>query len=215
MDAMATWLAGVPLVALYALLFGASFIEGVIPLFPGDLATAMLAFFAARAGGALVPTITVVTSGSIGGAIVMWWVGRRFGAEWLAHQMGRFGFAKTEHRVEVAEQRVEDAYREYGWVALFVSRFVPGVRAVVPAAAGAIGLPLWEVTAIFTVASLLWYGGISWIAFHVGRDWPSVRQTLEEVARDVGIGAIAAAVILLLLVWRLWRRRRQARAGDA
>ena len=144
----------------------------------------------------------------------MWWAGRRFGAEWLARRIGRLGFTNTEERVEAAEQRVENAYRQYGWIALFVSRFLPGVRAVVPAAAGAIGLPLWEVTAIFSLASLIWYGGISWIAFHVGRDWESVRVTLEGVARDVGLGAIAAAAVLALLIWRLWRKRRRSRAGE-
>lgn len=214
MEALVGWLGGVPLVALYALIFAASFVEGVIPLMPGDVAAALLAFTAARAGGTLAPTIAVVTAGSIGGAIVMWWVGRRYGAEWLARQLGRFGFAKTEQKVEAAEQRIESAYREYGWVALFISRFLPGVRAIVPAAAGAIGLPLWEVAAIFTVASFIWYGGISWIAFHVGRDWHAVRATLEVVARDVGLGAIAAALVLLVLVWRLWRRRRSPPAGE-
>lgn len=214
MDALLGWLAGVPLLALYALIFGASFVEGILPLMPGDFAAALLAFFMARAGGSLFPTIVAVTVGSILGAIVMWWVGRRFGAEWLAAQLGRFGLVKTEARVEAAEQRVEDAYRQYGWIALFVSRFVPGVRTVVPAAAGAIGLPLWEVTIIFSLASLIWYGGISWIAFHLGRDWASVRAALEIVARDVGIGAIVAAVVVVVLVWRLRQRRRRARAVD-
>ncbi|MCL4213429.1 MAG: VTT domain-containing protein [Gemmatimonadales bacterium] len=215
MDAFLGWLGGVPILALYALIFAASLVEGVLPIMPGDLAAALLAFLAARAGGTLVPTIAVVTAGSVGGALIMWWVGRRFGAEWLARQLGRFGFARTEQKVEAAEQRIEHAYREYGWMALFVSRFLPGVRAVVPAAAGAIGLPFWEVTAIFTLASLLWYGGISYIAFHVGRDWASVRATLEVVARDVGLGAIAAAAVLVLVGWRLWRRRRLAAAASA
>jgi membrane protein DedA with SNARE-associated domain len=213
MDALTGWLGNVPVLALYALIFGAAFIEGLVPILPGDLAAALLAFMAARAGGALLLTILMVTAGSITGAIIMWWAGRRFGAEWLAKQIGRFGFARTEERVEAAEQRVEDAYRQYGWIALFVSRFLPGVRAVVPAAAGAIGLPLWEVTAIFSLASLIWYGGISWIAFHVGRDWETVRTTFEHVARDVGLGAIAAAAVLIVVAWRLWRRRRRTSAA--
>ena len=211
MDALTSWLSSASLESIYLLIFLASFIEGIIPLMPGDLAVALLAFFAARAGGQLAPTIFVVTAGSILGALVMWWIGRRFGAEWVAHGIGRLGFGKAEVKLEAAEHRVEDAYRQYGWVALFVSRFIPGVRAVVPAAAGALRIPLWEVTAIFTVASGLWYGIISWIAFRVGKDWATVRDRLEVVARDVGLGAIVAALVLVLLGWRLWHRRRAAR----
>lgn len=210
MESLTGWLSCVPLGALYALIFGASFIEGILPIMPGDVAAALLAFFAARAGGALTPTIIAVTAGSVGGALVMWWIGRRYGAEWLAHQLRRMGLVKAESAVEEAEHKVEAAYRRYGWVALFVSRFLPGLRAVVPAAAGALRIPLWEVTAIFTLASTIWYGSITLIAFRVGRDWEAVKETISTVARDVGLGAVVAALVLAIVGWRLWKRRRKS-----
>jgi membrane protein DedA with SNARE-associated domain len=182
---------------------------------PGDVAAALLAFYAARSGGQLAPTIAMVTSGSVIGAIIMWWIGRKFGADWVAHRMGKLKIAGGEQRIEAAEHRVEDAYRQYGWVALFVSRFLPGIRAIVPAVAGALRVPFWEIAIIFSVASGLWYGVISWIAFRVGEDWATVRETLEVVARDVGLGAIVATLVLALVGWRLWRKRRATRAAAA
>src|SRR5262245_41343013 len=119
MDSLLGWLSGLSVETLYALIFVASLVEGIIPLMPGDIAAALLAFFAARSGGAFVPTVLMVTLGSVLGAIVMWWIGRRFGADWLAHKLGKFGFGKLEHRLEEAEVRVEAAFRRYGWVALF------------------------------------------------------------------------------------------------
>lgn len=210
MDALTGWLGGVPVGALYALIFSASFLEGLLPIVPGDVAAALLAFYAARAGGNLAPTIAAVTTGSVLGALIMWWLGRHYGAEWLGHQMRRLHLVKSEAAVGAAGERVEAAYRQYGWVALFVSRFLPGVRSVVPAIAGALKIPLWEVAAIFTIASSLWYGGISYIAFHVGRDWSTVRETTMRVLRDVGIGAVAVALVLVAIGWRLWKRRRAA-----
>jgi hypothetical protein len=47
----------------------------------------------------------------------------------------------------------------------------------------------------------------------VGEDWATVRTQLEVVARDVGLGAIGAALVLALLGWRLWRRHRAAKAA--
>lgn len=215
MESLLGWLSGASLETLYLLIFLASFIEGVIPVMPGDVAAALLAFLAARSGGQLVPTITMVTAGSVIGGLVMWWIGRRFGAEWVAHRIGKLGFKGGEQKLEAAEHRVEDAYRQYGWMALFVSRFLPGIRAVVPAAAGALRVPFWEVSIIFTLASGIWYGLISWIAFRVGEDWTAVQAQLERVARDVGIGAVVAALILVALGWRLWKRRKAARAAKA
>lgn len=204
------WLGDEPLGALYALIFAASLLEGILPLMPGDVAAALLAFFAARAGGHLTPTIIAVTGGSIVGALVMWWVGKRFGADWLAKQLRRFGLTKAEHQVEAAEEKVEAAYRQYGWVALFVSRFLPGLRAVVPVAAGALRIPFWEVTIIFALASTIWYGTIAWIAYRVGDNWEAVRDTVVRVGRDVGIGAVIAGLVLAVIGWRLVKRRRAA-----
>lgn len=215
MEGFLGWLQGVPLGALYALIFAASLVEGILPIMPGDVAAAGLAFLAARAGGLLAPTIVAVVAGSVLGAVGMWWIGLRFGAEWIAERLGRLGLTKVEAQVEQAEQRVEDAYRRYGWIALFVSRFVPGVRAVAPAAAGALRIPLWETVLIFSLASTIWYGGIAWIAFRVGADWAAVRSTVEVVLRDVGIGAIGVFVVLTLVAWRWWRRRRAAAAAAA
>ncbi|MHB1298211.1 MAG: DedA family protein [Gemmatimonadaceae bacterium] len=143
MDWLTGWLGGVPVGALYALIFSASFLEGLLPIVPGDVAAALLAFYAARAGGDLAPTIAAVTVGSVLGALIMWWVGRRYGANYVAKLLHRLGLTKAERQVEDAEHRVEAAYWQYGWVALFLSRFLPGLRAVVPAAAGALRIPLW------------------------------------------------------------------------
>lgn len=204
------WMQGLPIESLYALVATAAFLEGVAPPVPGDVAAAFLSFLAARSGGTWLLTTLFITTGSVGGAMVMWGIGYRYGAEWLTGQLHRLGLSKAEAQVDEAEHRIEDAYRKYGWVALFVSRFLPGVRAVVPAAAGALKVPFWETFTIFAVASGLWYGAIAWVAFKVGNDWESVKLAMTALARDVGLGAIVLAAILGLIGWRLWRRRSQA-----
>lgn len=201
-------LTGQPVEALYALIFGASFAEGVLPPVPGDVAAAFLAFLSARSGGLWLPTTLAVACGSVAGNSVVWWLGRRFGANWLAHQMARFKLTKSEEQTERAEHRIEEAYREYGWVALFISRFIPGLRAMAPAAAGAVGVPLWETAAILFAASAIWYSVVTWIAFRVGSDWEAVKAALLALGRDVGIGATGLAAAALLVGWWIWRRRR-------
>ncbi|MEK0430694.1 MAG: hypothetical protein RL139_498 [Gemmatimonadota bacterium] len=211
MTALLGWLAGIPLGALYGLIFLAAFVEGLVPVVPGDVTAAFLAFLAARSGGALVPTIGVVTAGSVTGAVAKWYLGRRYGAAWLAARLERFGIRTSGGGMEAAEHRVEDAYRRFGWAALFVSRLVPGVRAVVPFAAGALKIPALEVIAIFALASALWYGAIVWVAFRIGTDWATVQARLSEVLRDVGLGATGLAVVLAAVGWWWWRRRRRPR----
>lgn len=201
--------------ALYALIFAASFAEGVLPPVPGDVAAAFLAFLSARAGGLWLPTTLAVTLGSVGGNSVVWWLGRRYGTKWLARQMARFRVAKSPESAERTERRVEEAYRQYGWLGLFLSRFIPGLRAMSPAAAGALGVPLWETMAILFAAAFIWYSAITWIAFKVGSDWPAVKAALTHFAQNAGLGAVAVLIALGAVGWWIWRRRRARRSGAA
>lgn len=200
-------LSGVSPEALYVLIFGASFAEGVLPPVPGDVAAAFLSFLSARAGGLWLPTTLAVALGSVAGNCVPWWLGKRYGAAWLTHQIGRLS-PGSEHKAEEAERRIENAYREYGWIALFISRFLPGIRAMAPAAAGALRVPLWETAAILFAASAIWYSLVTWIAFKVGSDWAEVKAAMTKLAQQFGLGASVLLLIGGAVIWWLWRRRR-------
>ena len=200
---------GIPPVVLYALIFVASYLEGLLPIVPGDLATAFFAFLAARAGGLFPPTMVAVVAGSVSGALTLWYLGIRFGPTRVTHRIEAIGFHKTGEGMEAAEGKVEDAYRKYGWIALLVARLVPGVRSVVPAAAGVLRIPFWEVTAIFTAVSVLWYGTITWLSFRMGTDWAVVQATVTRVLREMGMGASVVALVLLVVGVVIWRRRRR------
>jgi membrane protein DedA with SNARE-associated domain len=210
---LAGWLSGLSPEQLYGFVFAVAFTEGVLPFVPGDGVVAFLGFLSARGGGLWIPTTIFVVVGNIIGNLVPWYIGRRYGADWLTNQLGQMGMKKTEALAERREHWIEQAYREYGWIALFLSRFIPGVRAMAPAAAGAMRVPLWEFSLILLVACSLWYGAITWIAFKLGNDWDVVKAALTQFAQGAGIGALALAAILGVGGWLLWRRRK-ARAAD-
>lgn len=208
MDGLTAWVNGLSLGALYALVTTVSLVEGIFPIIPGDVAAAFLAFLAARAGGTWLSATLWISFGNLGGNVIGWWLGRRYGAEWLAHQMRRFKLVRSEEQAEAAEKRIEDAYAKYGWLALLVSKFVPGVRAMAPIAAGALRVPLWQTVIVLFCASAVWYGGIAWLAFRVGTDWESVKAAIEEFVREVGyFGLIGTLVLILGGLW-YWRHRR-------
>jgi membrane protein DedA with SNARE-associated domain len=203
-----TWIESLGAGQLYALMTLLAFVEGAAPPIPGDITIAFMAFLSARAGGLWLATTLAITTGSVGGNSVTWWIGRRFGAEWLTHQLGRIGLAKRELQADRAEHRIEDAYQRYGWIALFISRFIPGVRAMTPIAAGAMRVPLWETLGILYLSSFIWYGVLIWIAMKLGKDWEGVKAGMQQFAEGTGLGALAVAALFMLVGWLLWRRRR-------
>jgi membrane protein DedA with SNARE-associated domain len=211
MQALDAWVLGLSVLQLYWLVASVSFVEGIFPVLPGDVVVAFLSFLAARGGGSWIPATLWICGGTIAGNSVVWWLGRRYGAKWLAHQMRRFKVVRSEEAAEATEQRIEMAYAKHGWVALLVARFVPGVRAFAPAAAGALQVPFAQTFLVLFLSSLIWYGAIAWLAFRVGTDWESVKASIELFAREAGIVGLGLAVVLGLGAWWWWRRRRPSK----
>lgn len=209
-----SWIEGLGSGTLYVLMAGLAFVEGAAPPIPGDVTIAFLAFLSARAGGLWLATTLAITTGSVCGNSVTWWLGRRFGADWLTHQLGRIGLAKKELEADRAEQRIESAYDQYGWIALFVSRFIPGVRAMTPIAAGAMRVPLGETLGVLWISSFIWYGVLIWIAMKLGRDWEGVKAGIARFAQGAGIGALALAAVFATVVWFVWRRKRRSATSE-
>jgi membrane protein DedA with SNARE-associated domain len=178
-----------------------SFVENVFPPIPADVIAAFGSFIAARAGRSPVPPFLAIWLCNVAGALFMWGLGHRVGKRrverWLRIDSN-----------DPAEKRFEGLYGRFGTAAFFLSRFIPGVRAIVPPLAGALHIrPLGPWLAI-ALASGLWYGLITFLAFRAGASW----ETLVAVLGRVGWGAALGAGVLLgaMLLW-LYLRRRQKR----
>ena len=208
MNAVADWVAGIDLTTLYALLALVSFIESIFPPAPADIVVAFGSFLAARRGADYSAVVASIVTGSTLGAMLIYVIARRHGADWMHGQLRRL-------KLVSAEDKLEAMYAHYGLAALFVSRFLPGVRAVVPPMAGALRVPWLRTAAVIAVASTVWYGLIILISFRVGADFEQVRATMHVVGRRVlGIGLLGA-VVLGVVGWKLWKRHRAKHAAAA
>ena len=206
--AISAWLNSLPLGALYALLGITAFIEGIFPPVPADIVVALGSFLAARRGANLTITAACIVVGSVAGAMVVYAVARKFGAAWLHMRLKKAGIDNLEKRLEVM-------YSKYGMTALFVSRFLPGLRAVCPPMAGATRIPPVRTALVFFVASAIWYGAIAAIAFRVGDDWDQMQKSVKHFARQVGLVAFFAAALFAAVVLIVVRRRAHARVAEA
>ena len=207
LDTISNWVATIPIGALYALLGLAAFIEGIFPPVPADLVVALGSFVAARRGASLPVTAGCIVAGSVGGAMVIYAIVRRFGASWLHERLQKAG-------IDNVEKRLEMMYSHYGMTALFVSRFLPVFRAVAPPMAGAMRIPPLRTAAVFVLASTIWYGAIAWIAFRVGDDWTVMQAAVRHFARRVGVVALVAAALFAVVVFIALRRRAADRLAE-
>lgn len=200
MDSLLQWLLNVSPATLYAVISATAAIENLFPPFPSDVVVAFGSFVAAQGPGTALGVFLSTWLGNVTGAMVVYGLGHRYGAERLERRL-------AGKQAESRDARIREMFFRYGMPAVFVSRFVPGVRALVPAFAGALRLNPWSTAVMIAAASALWYGLITWIAFRVGADWPHLRAM---ISRYSATAAIVGSILLVVGVaaWWLARRRR-------
>ena len=200
MHAWLEWLSTLPAPLLYAAIAVAAFAENIFPPLPADTVVALGAFVAARGNGSAFGAWAATMVGNISGAMAMFALGHRIGMKGLISRFPRW-FPPE------ASERVAARFRERGLVGIVISRFLPGVRALVPPVAGAIGMGAAQSAAAMAIASGVWYGIICRLAFGAGENADVLLDRIAGQQRLVGLIAVGVAVIFIVaLVWRKRRR---------
>jgi len=194
------WLSHAPLALLYLIMAVFAAVENVFPPIPADTVVALGSWLAARGQGSPLWAFLSVWVGNIAGASAMYYVGRRHGTAWIERRFPKIADEKSENRFR-------ELHRKYGTASLFLSRFIPGVRALVPPFAGALRLPAVSSLASISIASGIWYGLVSYLAFRAGAaDWNALTGRISSVGRWIAVGA-GAVLAVGALVWWLRQRR--------
>lgn len=198
MQGMLDWLSALPPLALYLAMAFFAALENVFPPIPADTVVAFGSFLAAQGEGTIIGAFLSTWLGNLAGASLMYGAGRRYGAEQIEKRL-------LKDKSAAAEERLRALYERYGMGALFLSRFVPGVRAIVPPFAGALKLPFIPSLLVMGIASGLWYGLVAWLAFRVGSDWDALQRTIRQYG-TVMAGIALTLVAVGAVVWYIKRR---------
>ena len=176
---------------------------------PSDAAVALGAFLSNRGLTAPWLVFLVTWLANLVGAAGVYFASRRYGRRLFASPTGRRLLAPRSLAV------IEREYLRFGIVGIFLSRFLPGIRAVVPPFAGLVGLDAVRTFVPIGIASAIWYGGITLLGAVIGAEWDRIMALIAGVNRTLGIAAVVA--VGGAIIWRLViaRRRRRERVWHA
>lgn len=144
--------------------------------------------------------VPLALSAVVGGDFIMFGLGRRYGdrlfrLRWLNRIL-------TEERLD----KVSVIFSKYGGRALFVGRFLPGLRACVFFSAGALRVPAWKMLVYDGSAALISVPTLVLLTYFGGGQIDRFRA----LALEVQLTALAIASVLAFCFW-LWKRRRLSR----
>ena len=201
LDRLLDALASLPLVPTYLVLMALSALENVFPPVPADTAVALGAFLARRGELSVVPLAILCWAANLASAAGTYALGRRHGRGFFRDGWGR--------RLMSPETlaALEEAYGRWGTAGIFLSRFLPGLRAAVPPFAGVAGLSPARALVPAALASAIWYAFLAFAGYGLAQNWEAVKALVAAANRALGVVALVVAVALVAWLWRRSRRK--------
>ncbi len=170
------------------------FLENVFPPIPSELIMPLAGFNAAGGEQNLVAVLIAGSLGSLAGALLWYWIGRRIGAERLKRLTRKHGRWLTITPEEIDQSN--QWFGRYGGLAVLVGRLVPTVRTFISVPAGVAEMPLYKFMAFTTVGTVVWTTLLTLAGYWLQSQYTMVSEWLNPVS---------TGVVIILVGWYLWR----------
>ena len=193
------WVAALPAVWAYVVIFVIAYGENVVPPIPGDM---VVVFGGYLAGIGALNFFMVWFLSTLGGALgfmSMYALGWRMGN--AVYDPNRFTWLPKK-QLEKARVWVE---KWGGWVVV-ANRFLSGARSVISLSVGMTRKSVTQTTVLSTISAWVWTGVIIYGGYAVGENW----QVIGEYIRVWGVFVLALMVVggLLWLGRKYWLQQK-------
>ncbi len=159
----------------------------------GEFVLLAAAYLAHRGYFNLTAVILIATLANWVASQIYYAIARNRGRRWLQERFGQ----------HTRYQRAMDLIASYSTVILLLSRFAFGFRIIIPAACGAVAMPMFRFTLVNLVAGIIWAVPMALLGYYFGY---GIQRYLEGAHQYefwiVGVLVIAAASILLFRHFR-------------
>jgi membrane protein DedA with SNARE-associated domain len=200
LERLLTTLATLPPLLIYVFIGAGSAVENFVPPVPADTFVLLGAFLSA--GGRANPwTVFWVTwLMNVGSASLVYFLAHRYGRTFFAeHHLGKLLINEKQMT------QISGFYKRWGTPAIFMSRFLPAFRAMVPVFAGVTHVPFLRVFVPLAAASALWYGALVYLGAIAGQNWDAIMSFFSRASSLL----LAIAVVLLVGFAYWWVKSRK------
>lgn len=170
-----------------------------VPL-PGETVLLFAGFLSYQGKVNILPAMATALAGATVGAC-------------LGYALGRFGGTSAVHRIVKRFPRIGKSYDEahnqflkYGRWAVFVARFIAGLRMFAGILAGTLNMPFGSFLFYSFAGAVCWSLVIGYVGFAFGSNWGALVALVGRMNR-IALVAIAACVLVLLLARSLHKRK--------
>ncbi|WP_250001978.1 DedA family protein [Actinoplanes sp. M2I2] len=180
-------------------------LENVIPPIPSEIVLSLGGYLASQGRVNLILVFVAATAGSVGGALLLYWLGYGLGEERLRRWLDRIPLVDADDL-----DKADSWFERHAKAAVLFGRCAPVVRSLISIPAGANHMPLGQFAIFTTIGSGVWNAIFVGGGYALGSRW----QDLEKYSQYFDY-AIWALIVLSVGSWvvKKVRKRRRAAAG--
>lgn len=184
-------ISGLTPILIYILLFTFAYIENLFPPSPSDMVIVIGGSLIGTGYLSFVPALVFSTGGSTAGFLTAFAIGWQLDKK-LLHS-GKLKFITVE-----AVERVENAFRKFGYYLIVANRFLPGTRAVISFFGGMSRLNVHKTLILSALSSLLWNIVLLYLGIMFGKNVGVVDKYLKTYSNIVV--AVSVAIVVFFVV---------------
>ncbi len=181
----------------WVVFFGVMLENGGLPV-PGETILLFSGFLAYHGHLSLPRAIFTAIAGATLGDSLGYLVGRWGGTALVNRYRGRF--LLSARRFDHAQA----IFLRFGHWAVFVARFITGLRVIAGPLAGAFLMPYPRFLLFNFAGAVVWAFAIGWVGFLFGSNW----QRLVRLFKQVDAVVLLAVIFAALIAWAVYRRKR-------
>jgi membrane protein DedA with SNARE-associated domain len=183
-------------------------LECVFPPIPSELIVPLAGFTTVNGEYSFFWVCVAATTGSVLGAIILYYLGKLVGGERLMDWADRYGKWLGVSRRDI--ERSVSWFDKHGVAVVFFCRFIPGIRSLISIPAGMASMSMVPFLIYTTIGSAIWIIVLAYIGRVLGANYELVEQYLSPISKIV-----LALVVVGGGAWVISRFVRQRRAAQS
>ena len=178
-------------------------VENVFPPIPSEVILTFGGFMTTKSELSIFGVVVASTIGSVGGAVILYWIGRILNVERLERIIEKWG---KYLRLTKEDVRKADAwFDKYGPWTVFFCRFIPLIRSLISTPAGMSGMNQWLFLVLTTLGTLIWNLVLVLVGAKVGNNWHQIVNYMDVYSNIMYVVIAVSAVIFI--IWFIKRKK--------
>jgi membrane protein DedA with SNARE-associated domain len=184
---------------IYLTIFFFAYIENLFPPSPSDIVVVIGGSLVATGSISFIPLFFSATLGSLAGFLTAFIIGWQFDKK-LVHS-GKLKFINVQ-----SVDKVEAAFRKWGYYLIIANRFLPGTRAVISFFAGMSRLKVNKTTILSLISSAIWNAFLIYLGIAFGKNVDRIDSYLKTYSNII---LIISGILILFFVVRYFITKRK------